>query len=405
MNKEAILALLKKLEEKRTAKYDAAMKALDEDNLEESRKLKETVKEIDKEIAEARENLAEIEKEEKRSAAQTQEPKSEPELRAAAPSRAVVAPKSDLSAEVRAFKNYLENRAEGDIAGGSLKTDSGFVVIPEEIVNTILKLKESEYNLDQYVTVRDVPNGSGKFPVVRQSAVAALPEVAELAENPELAVRPFFMLNYDIRTYRGYFLISKEAIQDSVVNVIAELQQWMARTIAATRNSAILGLIRNGGPGEDGESTMFTRVDATGIDGLKDAVNLNVLPNYENNVAIMSQTAFAEIDKLKDGNGNYLLQPDIKEPSAYRLLGARVEVLPDEMLPAEKAGSHQILLGNLKDGIILFNRLQYQAQWTDYMHFGEALMVAVRQDARIIDKKAVVVVNFTPAGASEPEGV
>ena len=404
MTIEQIKAALKKLEEARSKKHDAAMTALENDNLEEARKIKETVKELDKEIAETRSQLEEAEK---RASTQRQEPKQDPEQRSVTPSRAVVEPtnaKNDMSPEVRAFKNYLENRAEGDIAGGSLTTDSGFVVIPEEIVNTILKLKEREYNLDQYVTVRNVPNGSGKFPVVRQSAVAALPEVAELAENPELAVRPFFMLNYDIKTYRGYFLISKEAIQDSVVNVIAELQQWMARTIAATRNSAILNLIQNGGPGEDGPTTTFARVDATGIDGLKDAVNLNVLPNYENNVAIMSQTAFAELDKLKDGNGNYLIQSDVKEASARRLLGARVEVLPDEMLPNTAGGAHQILLGNLKDGIMLFNRLQYQAQWTDYMHFGEALMVAVRQDARIIDKKAVVVVNFTPA-ATEPAGV
>src|SRR5699024_4855556 len=79
--------------------------------------------------------------------------------------------------EVRDFKNYLETRA--DIQGGSLKTDSGFVVIPEEIVTDILKLKEVEFNLDQYVTVKQVKNGSGKYPVVRQSQVAALPEVAE----------------------------------------------------------------------------------------------------------------------------------------------------------------------------------------------------------------------------------
>jgi len=397
MKPEEIRAVLKALEEKRKAKYDAAMKALDDDNLEESRKLKETVKELDKEITETRSDLDKAEEAEKRAKTQEpkQEPAQEPQQRSATPSRAVgenAAAKNVTSAEVRALRDFVEGR---DIAGGSLTTNSDFVVFPEEIVTDILKLKEREYNLDQYVTVRNVPNGSGKFPVVRQSSVAALPEVAELAENPELAVKPFFMLNYDIKTYRGYFLISKEAIQDSAIDVIAELKQWMARTIAATRNSAILNLIQNGGPGEDGGTTNFARVDATGVDGLKDAVNLNILPNYENNLAIMSQSAFAALDKLKDGNGNYLIQPDVKESSAQRLLGARVEILPDEMLP-DNTGAHQILLGNLKDGIMLFNRLQYQAQWTDYMHFGEALMVAVRQDARIIDKNAVVVVNFTP---------
>ena len=322
-------------------------------------------------------------------------------VQTATAARQVVDNSPVVSEQREAFKAYLEKRA--DIDGGSLTTDSGFVVIPEEIVTEILKLKEMEYNLDRFVTVKSVTNGSGKFPVVRQSSVAALPEVAELDENPKLGVKPFFMLAYDIKTYRGYFLISKEAIQDSAIDVLSELKTWMARTIAATRNSAILKLIKDGGPGEDGATTVFETVPATGVDGLKDAINLKLLPNYENNVAIMSQSAYNAIDKLKDGNGNYLLQSDVKEASAKRLLGARVEVLPDEMLPNTAGGAHQILIGNLKDGIVLFDRSQYQASWTAYMNFGEALMVAVRQDARIVDKNAVKVVEFKPA--EEPAGV
>lgn len=368
---------------------------------EEVRKLNE-----EKEKIEARENLKKNlgAAPEGANKQPNKKPEEDPEDRsmqtAAAQPRMVVDNTPVMSEERKAFQSYLESRA--DIPGGSLKKDSGFVVIPEEIVNEILKLKEIEYNLDRFVAIKKVSNGSGKYPVVRVSSVAALPEVAELAENPELAVKPFFMLAYDIKTYRGYFLISKEAIEDSAIDVLGELKQWMARTIAATRNKAILDVIQKGGPGEDGVSTKFETVEATGIDGLKDAINLKLLPNYENNVAIMSQSAYNALDKMKDSNGNYLLQNDIKEASAKRLLGARVEILPDEMLPDGTGGGHQILIGNLKDGVVLFDRSQYQASWTDYMHFGEALMVAVRQDARIVDKKSVIVVNFTPVAPVVP---
>ena len=51
-------------------------------------------------------------------------------------------------------------------------------------------------------------------------------------------------------------------------------------------------------------------------------------------------------------------------------------------------------IGNLKDGIVLFDRSQYQASWTNYMQFGESLMVAVRQDVRILDEKSVIVIEF-----------
>lgn len=305
-----------------------------------------------------------------------------------------IVPKNEKPVEVRDFMKYLRTNDKElrDIAGGSLKTDSGFVVIPEEIITDIMKLKEVEFNLDQYVTVKPVKNGSGKYPVVRQSKVAALPEVEELAKNPELGVKPFFQLAYDIKTHRGYFLISREAIEDAQVDVLGELKEWMARTIAATRNAAILNVLQNGGPGEDGPTTKVPSETVTGIDGIKDAVNLNLLPNYEHNVAIVSQSAFAVLDKLKDKQGNYLIQPDVKEASAKRLLGAKVEVLPDEMLGAN--GANTIVIGNLKDAITLFERSQYQAAWTDYMHFGEALMVAVRQDVRLLDHKAAMVLTL-----------
>ena len=302
------------------------------------------------------------------------------------------------SEEVRAFEAYLQGEKR-DIAGGSIKTDSGFVVIPEEIVTDILKLKEFEFNLDQFVTVKKVSNGTGKYPVVRQSAVAALPVVEELAENPELAVKPFFELAYDIKTHRGYFRISREAIEDSKINVLGELKVWLARTIAATRNAAIIDVLKNGGAGEDGPTTKLVAETVTDVDGIKDAINLNIQPNYEHNVAIVSQTAFATLDKLKDSNGNYLMQADIKEATSKRLLGARVVVLPDEMLGAD--GANTIIVGNLKDAIVLFDRSQYQAQWTDYMHFGECLMVAVRQDARLLDKKAAVVLTLNVAVGPE----
>jgi HK97 family phage major capsid protein len=300
----------------------------------------------------------------------------------------------------QAFRDYLETR---EIDGDQLKTDSGFVVIPEEVINSIMKLKEKEYNLDRFVTVKSVSYGSGKYPVIRESEVAALPEVEELAENPALAVKPFYNLGYEIKTYRGYFLVSREAIEDAAVNILAELMTWLARTIAATRNKAIVDAIKNGTPGRiNGNPTtlQFEQVEAVGIDGIKDVINLNLLPNYDHNVAIVSKTAFATLDKLKDNQGNYLLQPDVKEPTTKRLLGATVEVLPDEMIGDNNAST--IIIGNLKDGIVLFDRSQYQAAWTNYMHFGEALMVAVRQDVRILDEKSVIVLNFETEAPETP---
>lgn len=400
-----------KLLELRTQRADLmkkANRALEEDKTEDANDIIAKIKELDERITKAEKDIKDIKDEdgedENKDEEETENTGYKGEQRNMNPAFVAKPNQQQESQEVRDFKHYIETRA--DIPGGSIKTDSGFVVIPEEIVTDILKLKEVEFNLDQYVTVKSVQNGSGKYPVVRQSQVAALPEVEELAENPELAVKPFFQLAYDIKTHRGYFRISREAIEDSKVNVLGELKQWMARTIAATRNQAIINVIKNGGPGEDGENTKIANEKVTGatsketIDGLKDAINKHIIPNYEHNVAIVSQTGFNTLDKLADKEDRYLIQPDIKEASAKRLLGAKVVVLPDEML-GEK-GSNTLIFGNLKDAITLFDRSQYQAAWTDYMHFGECLMVAVRQDVRLLDHKAAVVIDLNGGSTDTP---
>lgn len=400
---------LLELRTERADLMNKANRALEEDNTEDANNYIAKIKELDERISKVEKDVDDIKKdddEDDEKDNQTENTENKGEQRNMNPAfvEKPLNQNEQDSKEVRDFKHYIETRA--DIPGGSLKTDSGFVVIPEEIVNDILKLKEVEFNLDQYVTVKSVQNGSGKYPVVRQSQVAALPEVEELAENPELAVKPFFQLAYDIKTHRGYFRISREAIEDSKVDVLGELKQWMARTIAATRNQAIINVIKNGGPGEDGPTTKIASETVTGatsketIDGLKDAINKHIIPNYEHNVAIVSQTGFNTLDKLADKEDRYLIQPDIKETSAKRLLGAKVIVLPDEML-GEK-GSNTLIFGNLKDAITLFDRSQYQAAWTDYMHFGECLMVAVRQDVRLLDHKAAVVIDLN-GGSTEPE--
>ena len=402
MNKKTILLGLRS---ERKDLEIRAQEAYDNEKPKEAIDLVEQIRKLDERITKLEDEIKKDDEQNKGDNDSTPTSSTNGEQRSVSPfaPRATEGSKSKDSKEVRDFKRYIETRA--DIPGGSLKTDSGFVVIPEEIVTDILKLKEVEFNLDQYVTVKKVKNGSGKFPVVRQSSVAALPVVEELAENPELAVKPFFQLAYDIKTHRGYFRISREAIEDSQIDVLGELKQWLARTIAATRNAAIIDLIKNGGPGEEGENTRIPSETVTGatskevVDGLKDAINKHVIPNYEHNVAIVSQTAFNTIDKLADREDRYLLQPDVKEATAQRLLGGKVVILPDEMLGEN--GANTLIFGNLKDAITLFDRSQYQAAWTDYMHFGECLMVVVRQDARLLDHKAAVVVDLQTTN-SEP---
>ena len=155
-------------------KREEAEEALENDDLDKAKLIKEELDKIKEEIKELDERVTKLEQENDDEDEEDEEENQEADGDGEEMNGEVRIidgannPRNQRSGEVRAFKQYLETREVPDIPGGPLKTDSGFVVIPEEIKNEILKLKEAEFNLDQYVTVKQVGYGSGKFPVVRQ---------------------------------------------------------------------------------------------------------------------------------------------------------------------------------------------------------------------------------------------
>ncbi|RYS18751.1 phage major capsid protein, partial [Staphylococcus pseudintermedius] len=135
-------------------KVKFATRALDNDELEKAEKLEQEIADLRSELKDKEEELAKL-KEEENADSETvtvQNDGRSTRSQFNAFDLGVMPETKVTSQEVRDFKAYLESR--DDIKGGSLKTDSGFVVIPEEIVTDIFKLKEVEFNLDKYVTVK-----------------------------------------------------------------------------------------------------------------------------------------------------------------------------------------------------------------------------------------------------------
>ena len=270
----------------------------------------------------------------------------------------------------------------GELRDVTTSTDG--IIVPEEISTDVINLTDAMVSLDKYVRVKNVTNKRGTQPVLDAAEDnTPLPSVEELQANPKLAVQALSNLDYDIQTYRGYIPISREALEDST-NAEEVVRQVLANKVISTRNAHILAVL-NALPAQAVTST----------DGLKAILNTQIKPKY-NKLLIMSQSAYNSLDTLKDGNGRYLLQDSITASSGKVLFGKEVVVFEDELI-----GANTIFAGDPSSAVVLFNRSQYQAKWTDYMHFGECLMIAVRHDVRPLATDAVVRITFTP----EPAGV
>lgn len=279
-----------------------------------------------------------------------------------------------------AFEDFLKS---GEVRDG-LTTVEGAVVIPKEILD-IQKVPNDPTQLASYVNRVAVTSGVGSLPVLAKNT-ARLASTAELAENPELAKLSLTGVDYKALTYRGVLPVSMEMLQDApeIESVVAE---YVAEAKALTEQYKIGEVLQKATP-----------VAVSDVDGIKDAFNKG-LSNY-NRMFVVSESFFAEIDKIKDADGRYLLQDSITSPSGKQLLGAAVVVVADDVLG--KAGEAHAFVGDVKAFALEAMRSDIAVEWQDDDIFGKKLAVALRADWQVADAQAGKFLTFAPAPAPAP---
>lgn len=276
-----------------------------------------------------------------------------------------------------AFEDFLKS---GEVRDG-LTTVEGAVVIPKEILD-IQKVPNDPTQLASYVNRVAVTSGVGSLPVLAKNT-ARLASTAELAENPELAKLSLTGVDYKALTYRGVLPVSMEMLQDAP-EIESIVSAYVSEAKALTEQYKIGEVLQKA-----------TAVTVSDVDGIKDAFNTG-LSNY-NRMFVVSETFFAEIDKVKDADGRYLLQDSITAPSGKTLLGAPVVIVADDVLGA--AGEARAFVGDVKAFALEAMRSDIAVEWQDDDIFGKKLAVALRADWQVADAQAGKFLTFAPAKA------
>lgn len=276
-----------------------------------------------------------------------------------------------------AFEDFLKS---GEVRDG-LTTVEGAVVIPKEILD-IQKVPNDPTQLASYVNRVAVTSGVGSLPVLAKNT-ARLASTAELAENPELAKLSLTGVDYKALTYRGVLPVSMEMLQDAP-EIESIVSAYVSEAKALTEQYKIGEVLQKA-----------AAVTVSDVDGIKDAFNKG-LSNY-NRMFVVSESFFAEIDKVKDADGRYLLQDSITSPSGKQLLGASVVVVADDVLG--KAGEAHAFVGDVKAFALEAMRSDIAVEWQDDDIFGKKLAVALRADWQVADEQAGKFLTFAPAAA------
>lgn len=290
-----------------------------------------------------------------------------------------------IEEERSALNEYLHSK--GEVRDGVKSTDVG-VLIPEEIIYNPEDEINTVTDLAGLVEKTAVTTASGKYPILKRASTT-LPSVAELEKNPDLAKPQFDQVEWNVQTYRGALPLSQESIADSQIDLTSLVARHINTIKVNTTNAAIAKVLAGFKKGKVAATTL--------VDDLKDIINTGFDPAYNLSV-VLTASMFNELDKVKDGDGRYLLQDQIGTQTGKTLFGLNLVVIEDTAFGG-KAESKQAFIGDLKRSVLFADRLSADVNWVDNDIYGKILQAVIRFDVKQADKDAGQFIELTAAAS------
>lgn len=227
------------------------------------------------------------------------------------------------------------------------------VTIPEDIRTDIIELRRSDDNLEQYVNVEGVTTNKGSRNIEVDAESVPFDNVDEEADFPDMDEPQFKKIAYAIKKKGGILKITAELFEDTAANIMAYINKWIAKKTKATRNAMILKVLDTMTAGKE--------VAISNLDSIKDVFNVSIDPAIAtSSMVITNQNGYNFLDKLKDEDGKYILQPNPTQPTQMLLFGKypiiKVSNKVIKSVTIETGAKHPVYMGDLKEAITLFDR-------------------------------------------------
>lgn len=303
----------------------------------------------------------------------------------------------DSQAYENAFVSFVKGKASLDEqmtiqAALSSTTDAdGGLLIPKDQETQVIELARDYSSLRDLVYVESVSTLTGTRVIEVDGEYTPFAEVVEGSKISDTDNGKFKAISYSCKTYGGILPIPNNLLKDNKGNLLHHINKWFAKKRVATENKLIVDVINT-----------FSKTPMTSIDDIKTTLNKTLDPAISANaIVVTNQTGFNELDKLKDTDGNYLLQPNPIKPTEKLLKGREVKVYPDKAL-ANDTTKAPVIIGDFKRAITLFDR---QLLTIDSTNIGAGafetnttkLRGLLRMDAQKFDEKAIVFLQYDTA--------
>lgn len=272
--------------------------------------------------------------------------------------------------------------------------EAGGFIVPTDEQTKINELKRALNPLSALVRVENVNTMSGTRVLEKASDMTPFASVAELAAIGEIDGPKFTQVKYAIKKFAGILPISEELLADSDQNLLAYVNGWLAKKSVATENAQILAVLKT-----------LTKAPLTNLDGIKDILNATLDPTISLMSSVLTnQDGFNFLDKQKDTDGRYLLQPNPLDSTQKLLFGKPVTVVSNKVLPTDtsvaSAKKAPVIIGSFTDAVVLFDRQATTLTGTSvggdaWKRDSYDVKAVMRIDVQKFDDKAVVFGELT----------
>ena len=270
---------------------------------------------------------------------------------ASRPEKSAVGRSGRASEEYRqAFWNMLRNRGELFQVRNALQigadSEGGFLC-PDEYEHTLVQALTEENQLRSLCTIIRTESGDRKIPIVASHGTASwVEEEGQIPESDDA----FGQISIGAHKVATMIKVSDELLQDSVFDVESYIASEFARRIGAAEEDAFIngngtakptGLLHSANGAEVGVTAAGAAITA---DEIIDLIHSVKSVYRKKAVFLLNDSTVKALRKLKDGSGQYLWQPGLKEGQPDQLLSYRL--VTSAYMPDVASGAKPVLFGD-----------------------------------------------------------
>lgn len=250
-------------------------------------------------------------------------------------------------AEERAFANYIRGIVEDRADGAAMKLTDNGAVVPQSIANKIIEkvvdvspiFRDSEhYNVGGMLSIPYYDDSTGDITM----------EYCDEFTEGKSSSGQFKSISLNGFLARAITEVSKSLINNSQFNITNYVVNKMAQKIARFIEKELLFGTEGKVEGLSGVTQVVTAGSAAAVTADEIIDLQEAVPDaYQANAYfIMNKSTRTFLRKLKDGEGNYLLNKDAASRWGYTLFGK--DVYCSDNMPGMAAGKTAIYYGDYK---------------------------------------------------------